>query len=49
VLIKLYSKSSLFLGTPHPVFSVAGENATITFTADPTTPGLYYYTIDDGE
>ena len=27
----------------------AGENATITFTADPTTPGLYYYTIDDGK
>lgn len=27
----------------------AGEKATITFTADPITQGLYYYSIDDGE
>ena len=26
-----------------------GEKATITFTADPITQGLYYYSIDDGE
>ena len=26
-----------------------GLGATITFTADPSTPGLYYYSIDDGQ
>ena len=30
---------------PYPA---AGLGGTITFTADPVTAGLYYYTIDDG-
>lgn len=47
VLLMLFPQWQ-FVGTGHKTYPEAGAKATITFTADKKIPGLYFYSIDDG-
>lgn len=56
IILKIQDKTELFYNTETLIIGIEYDNFIdilfelehITFTADPVTAGLYYYTIDDG-